>query len=88
MQILFERSFSRDLKKIKDKHILDQINKAIEEVEAAASPSDLPRLRKLEGFDTYFRIRVENYRIGIEILKGQVIFVRVLNRKEIYRYFP
>ncbi len=88
MQILFERSFSRDLKKVKDKQTLKRIKEVIAEVEAAASLSGLTNLKKLEGFDTYYRIRSGDYRIGIEVLQDKIIFVRVLNRKEIYRYFP
>lgn len=49
---------------------------------------DLQNVKKLEGYTTYYRIRVGEYRIGIEVLEGQVIFVCFLNRKDIYRYFP
>jgi len=46
------------------------------------------RVRKMQGFDSYYRIRVGDYRIGVETSEGQVIFVCFLNRKDIYRYFP
>jgi mRNA interferase RelE/StbE len=29
-----------------------------------------------------------DYRIGIEVLEDEVIFVRMLHRRDIYRYFP
>lgn len=41
---------------------------------------------KAEG--NYYRIRVGEYRIGMAVNENTAIFVRVLNRKEIYRYFP
>ncbi len=88
MKALFEKSFGRDLKKIKDKRLLRQAQEAIEQVESASSLNDVPNLKKLQGFDTYYRIRVGDYRIGIELSEGKVIFVCVLNRKDIYRYFP
>lgn len=88
MKTLFERSFERDLKKIKDKRLLKQVRKVIDQVEAAASLAELENLKKLQGFDTYYRIRVGDYRIGIEVSERQVIFVCFLNRKDIYRYFP
>ncbi|MGA1264796.1 MAG: type II toxin-antitoxin system RelE family toxin, partial [Prochlorothrix sp.] len=53
-----------------------------------------PNLLKLKGYDTYYRIRVGDYRIGLEVLHQsdsgnlEIVFVRVLHRKEIYRYFP
>lgn len=88
MKTLYEKSFGRDLKKIKDKRLLKQVQKIIAQVESATSLIDLPNVKKLEGYTTYYRIRVGEYRIGIEVLEGQVIFVCFLNRKDIYRYFP
>jgi mRNA interferase RelE/StbE len=83
-----QKSFGRDLKKVKDKRLLKQVQKIIAQVESANSLSDLQNVKKLEGYTTYYRIRVGEYRIGIEVLEGQVIFACFLNRKEIYRYFP
>ena len=88
MKVLFEKSFSRDLKKVKDKRLLKQARKVIDQVETAASLNEITKLKKMQGFDTYYRIRVGGYRIGIEVLEDQVIFVCFLNRKDIYRYFP
>jgi len=88
MKVLFEKSFSRDLKKVKDKRLLKQARKVIDQVETAASLNEITKLKKMQGFDTYYRIRVGDYRIGIEVLEDQVIFVCFLNRKDIYRYFP
>jgi len=88
VKTLYEKSFGRDLKKIKDKRLLKQVQKIIAQVEAATSLTDLRNLKKLEGYKTYYRIRAGEYRIGIEVLEGQVIFVCFLNRKDIYRYFP
>ena len=88
MKTLYEKSFGRDLKKIKDKRLLKQVQKIIAQVESATSLTDLQNVKNLEGYTTYYRIRVGEYRIGIEVLEGQVIFVCFLNRKDIYRYFP
>lgn len=88
MKTLYEKSFGRDLKKIKNKRLLKQVQKIIAQVESATSLTDLQNVKKLEGYTTYYRIRVGEYRIGIEVLEGQVIFVCFLNRKDIYRYFP
>ncbi len=76
------------MKKIKDKRLLKQVQKIIAQVESATSLAELQNVKKLEGYTTYYRIRVGEYRIGIEVLEGQVIFVCFLNRKDIYRYFP
>jgi mRNA interferase RelE/StbE len=31
---------------------------------------------------------VGSYRLGLKIVDGEIIFVRVLPRKDIYRFFP
>jgi len=88
MKTLYEKSFGRDLKKVKDKRLLKQVQKVIAQVESATSLQDLQNVKKLEGYQTYYRLKVGEYRMGIEVLEGQVIFVCFLNRKDIYRYFP
>lgn len=37
MKVLFEKSFGRDLKKIKDKRLLKQVQEVIDQVEAVSS---------------------------------------------------
>jgi len=49
MKIEFKASFARDLKRIKDKGILRQVQKIIENTEFARSVSDLPGLKKLRA---------------------------------------
>jgi len=41
-----------------------------------------------EATGKYYRIRLGDYRLGFVFERGAVTFVRCLNRKEIYRYFP
>lgn len=48
------------------------------------------KAQKLTGYQTYYKIRVGNYRIGLHIDASEhlVEFQRVLHRREIYRNFP
>jgi mRNA interferase RelE/StbE len=41
---------------------------------------------KAEG--SYYRVRVNDYRIGFTEDEGVITFIRVLHRREMYRYFP
>ncbi len=50
--------------------------------------SEISSLKKMQGYETLYRIRLGDYRIGIEVVGEQVVFVRMLHRKDIYRYFP
>ena len=46
-------------------------------------------LKKLRGFRFYYRIKMKNFRVGLKKEgKNKVIFMRVLPRKDIYKYFP
>jgi mRNA interferase RelE/StbE len=88
VKVEFRESFARDLKGIKDKGLLKRVKELIEAVESADSLMDTPNLKKLKGRGNYFRLRIGDYRIGIALENDTVIFVRFLNRKDIYKYFP
>ena len=88
MEIYFEATFEKDLKKIKDKKALHPIRDIIEKVKKAAKPNDIPGLKKMKGYETFYRIRWGDYRLGFELDEKKVIFVRCLQRKDIYKYFP
>lgn len=88
MEVLFEASFARDLKRIKDKQLLQRVQSIIEEIKAANELNQVQNLKKMQGFDTLYRVRLGDYRIGIEVIAEEVIFVRFLHRKDIYRRFP
>lgn len=88
MKVEFHLSFDDDLKSVASKKIRNRISAVIQEVESAKSPQFIHNLKKLRGFSSFFRIRVGDYRIGIELQKETVIFVRALRRRDFYRYFP
>ncbi len=89
MRVLFTKSFAKDLRKHKkNKELLRQIQRIIENVEQAEAVTELTNLKQLKAEGRYFRIRTGDYRIGITIEDDQLTFIRVLHRKEIYRFFP
>jgi mRNA interferase RelE/StbE len=88
MNVEFRKSFEKDLGSIRDVTLLQRIKAVIEEVETAENLGELMNIKKLKGDSTYYHIRVGGYRIGITADEDTVIFVRVLHRKDVYRYFP
>lgn len=88
MKIEFRKSFEKDLGKIRDGDLLAKIKAVLEEIESAETLLDINNIKKLKADGNYYRIRVGNYRIGFTENEGIVTFVRVLHRKEMYRYFP
>jgi len=88
MRTAFRKSFTRDLKKIKDRNLLDRLRQVIEQVEASENLSSVPDLKKMAGTANFYRIRVGDYRIGIVVEGDCVEFVRCLPRRDLYRFFP
>ena len=88
MKVRFQASFAKNLRALKDKALLERIKELIANVEAAQSPAELSNLKKLHGGGGYYRIRIGDYRVGLATEAEVVVFVRVLHRREVYRYFP
>jgi mRNA interferase RelE/StbE len=88
MELEFRDSFLKDVKRIKEAAVKKKITAVISVSRKATSLLDLKNVKKLEGSTDYYRIRVGNYRIGIKLQGKTLIFMRCLNRKDIYRYFP
>lgn len=88
MIVEFRKSFEKDLSKIKDEILLQRIQTVIEEVENAENLGEVNNVKKLKADGDYYRIRVGDYRIGLTISDGVIVFVRALQRKDIYKYFP
>jgi mRNA interferase RelE/StbE len=85
----FKKSFAKDLKKkAQATELRSRIREIIQEVNDAENISEIKNLKKLRAVNDYYRIRLGDYRMGLKIEHGTVIFVRFLHRKEIYRYFP
>jgi len=88
MNVKFEARFSKDLLRIKDGKLLKRIKELIFSCKEADNLSAIRQVKKLRGYDTFYRVRIGDYRIGLELVYGELIFVRCLHRKEIYRHFP
>lgn len=88
MKVEFRKSFEKDLGKIRDEELLVRVKAVIEEVENADNLLDISNIKKLKADGDYYRIRVGDYRVGLTQDEGVITFVRVLHRKEMYRYFP
>ena len=61
---------------------------AFEILPNAEELQDLSNVKVLKGYPNRYRIRIGDYRVGIEVHGDQVEMMRVLHRREFYRYFP
>jgi mRNA interferase RelE/StbE len=88
VKVEFKDSFAKDLKSLKDKGLLKSVKDAIESVEKAGSLSEIQNLKKLKGGGNFYRFRIGDFHIGIAYKNNIVFFVRFMDRKDIYKYFP
>ncbi len=88
MTLEFRASFLKDLNSIRDRSILRRVRETIAEVETASNALEIRNLKKLRTGGRYYRIRLGNYRLGLTIEDNTVSFIRLLHRREVYRYFP
>lgn len=88
MTSAFTNSFLRDVRKLPDDAVRELVRAAIVSVESAPDVRAVPNLKKLSGAGSYYRIRIGDYRVGLRIEEDVATFIRVLPRKDIYRYFP
>jgi mRNA interferase RelE/StbE len=89
MNVEFDKSFLKSLKRINDKNILSRIEKAIISLENAPTLENISGLKKLSGYTAYYRLRIGDYRFGFEKISNQTIrLIIILHRKDIYKIFP
>ncbi|WP_456370975.1 type II toxin-antitoxin system RelE family toxin [Thermodesulfatator atlanticus] len=88
MQVLYEKSFYHDIKKLRDPNLKKSLRSVIEIIKNSQSPASIPKLKKLRGTKNYYRIKIKNYRLGLKIDGDTVILIRFLSRKDIYKSFP
>lgn len=87
MNVLYRTSFLRDLKKQRaDYNAIYTL--AFETLPTTNTLQELPQVKALTGHSGRYRIRLGNYRIGLEVTANTIELVRVLHRRDFYRYFP
>lgn len=89
MEVNYKPTFIKDFNCIKNKKAKRDIYKVcFEDILTMKSVSEIKNLKKIKGYDNYYRIRKGDYRIGLMYENNQILFMRVLRRDIIYRYFP
>jgi mRNA interferase RelE/StbE len=89
VKVRIDKSFDKDIDRIMDKKILKRLQSLISEMEEAETIQSLTSLKKIEGYRSFYRLKMGDYRLGLEASSSKEIsLVRFLHRKDIYRYFP
>lgn len=87
MKLKIQPSFVRDTKKSPN-HIVTQLGTIFALISAAKKPADIPNLKKLSGYKNAYRIRIDDYRLGLLLEDDAIVLSRLLSRKDVYKYFP
>jgi mRNA interferase RelE/StbE len=74
MIVFITDEFQKSLRKLNTKEVSERVLDVIENIENAQTPAHIHGLKKLKGYQTAFRIRISDYRIGIHILGDIVHF--------------
>ena len=68
MKFSFESKFAKDLRNIEDGKLLLNIKGLLIECKEAESLAEIKSIKKLQGYDIFYRVRIGNYRVGLECI--------------------
>ena len=89
MQVQYREAFLKDLKQLKSSTSYQRIYElAFTTLEAINTLEEIPNIKAMRGYSGRYRIRIGDYRMGIEVNGDVIEVMRVLHRREFYRYFP
>ena len=88
MKTIYKKRFLKDLAKLplEARKAIEKF--AFEEAPKLKSVGESGKIEQMKGYKGYYKVRYGSYRIGLKVGADLISFERVLDRKEIYRYFP
>ena len=87
MNIDIRKTFTKDADKL-PANIQQQLSLIITNLQQAKQLTQIKDCKKIKSSKTAYRIRLWQYRIGFFFENETIELVRVLGRKDIYKYFP
>jgi len=88
MKVKIDKSFQKDIRRIKDQAVLNKVAQFIINSQQAQSLSQIKSIKRLRGTSNHYRIKIGDYRLGLIISESTIEFIRCLHRKDIYKFFP
>jgi len=88
MKVEYLKQFYKDLLKINDEILKNNLFDCIVALKEAENLNVLSNVKKLKGHSEAYRIRIGKYRLGF-FFDGEVIeLARFAKREDIYKLFP
>jgi mRNA interferase RelE/StbE len=91
MEVIIRKQYLKDLRKV-PKHIFTSANTALDKLRSAEnlnkSGVDFTKMQGQKKDKEYYRIRLGDWRMGIELKTPSVIIITIKQLSEIYKKFP
>ncbi len=88
MKVEYLKQFSKDLLKINDENLKNNLFDIIVLLKEVENLNLLSNIKKLKGHPEAYRIRIGKYRLGF-FFDGEVVeLARFAKREDIYKLFP
>jgi mRNA interferase RelE/StbE len=91
MEVIIKKGYLKDLKKV-PKTIFLAYDAIIDKLKASSSPEkssvDYTRMDGQKKGENYYRIRLGDWRMGIDYVKPNIIIICILKRGDVYKHFP
>ena len=88
MKVEYLKQFSKDLLKIKDESLKNDLFDCIIALKNTESLNVLPNIKKLKGQQYAYRIRIGKYTLGFYFDAEILDLARFVKREDIYKLFP
>jgi mRNA interferase RelE/StbE len=89
LNLIYTKQFNKDIKRLTDKSLKVKIKALLEELKQVDKLSDISGVKKLQDAKSnYFRIKVGDYRLGLELEANKLYLLVFRYRKDIYKNFP
>ena len=88
MKITYRKRFLKELSQIPFKQRKRIQHFVFEQFPKSNTILSTGKLERLKGYQGYYKVRFGAYRVGLKVSDKEVVFERVLHRKDIYRYYP
>jgi mRNA interferase RelE/StbE len=89
LKVLYAKQLLKDLEAVsRNPSVKKRLSKLIETLKAINTLDEIRHIKKIEGYDCYYRLRIGDFRLGLKVLGDTVELIRFLHRRDIYRRFP
>ncbi len=87
MKVQYRQTFLKDLKRLKNQPVYQDVYDLVfTTLPQVKTLREVPGVKALKG--KRYRVRLGDYRVGLEVDGDDAQVMRVLHRREFYRYFP